>query len=103
VKTASDEIVNNTRPNLKTLLLPSQSLILPKTRTVEASGIKNAFTTQLTLASEISNSDAINGRAIAIDEEVNGVRKEASVVASKTARQPLTTFINTNHQYQKSE
>ncbi len=71
-------------PIKKIFSLSAQSLILPITRTVDARAIRNEFRTQFISARETWNSSDIMGRAILIEDEVNGVRKEARVVVNKT-------------------
>jgi len=82
--TIRDAAVNMATPDMKTLPFPSQSPALPAIRTVEASAIKKELATQLTSAKETLNSSAMAGKAIAMEDVVKGVIKDAIAVAIRT-------------------
>ena len=82
--TIRDAAVNMATPKMKILSFPSQSPALPAISTVEASAIKKELATQLTSAKETLNSSAMAGKAMAMEDVVKGVIKDAIAVAIRT-------------------
>lgn len=88
--------MKRTIPEIKILFLPIESLSSPSMRTLDASAMRNILETQLTSAKETLNSAEIFGKASVIEDVVNGVKKDAVVVASSTreSRKFLTSLPN---------
>ena len=71
-------------PHVKILFLPYISAILPKGTRNIAAAIINEIETQLNKTASIENSLLMVGSAMFTEEPIKGVRKEESVVITKT-------------------
>lgn len=83
-------------PQVKIFFLPYMSAILPKgTRNIAAAS-KYAVATQPNEIASIASSFPMEGSAMAMEEPINGVRKEPTVVTSKAARRfgTLSTLVS---------
>jgi hypothetical protein len=83
IATRKEKIVKEMIPSINIFLRPYISAILPigSKKTAEAS--RQELTTQLKEMASIENSALMAGRAILIDDPMNGVRKEVITAITK--------------------